>query len=443
MSVYTLDELKLELKKRAAMVKQGFDEASAKFPGFLGESAAQIKEHLLLASSGEVKDEITACEISMSLTTIDYSLASLESRERLFPDKTEPRCSSATCHKALSGYVQDMDWKKLIDSMEKSLKDPKQIERQLSYCRSNMADLTLLDADASFIRENIPKVKAAFIDRSLGKYSDGSRKKVKKYFDEQLNIVLKNPPKSADATAKFLEEIAEEAESEESVDDLSDSFALLSSTANLISTYDMSADPFSGNVCPSSMSYTLWDAFVEQKHFEPDEMPADAVGTKDNILVSHFSCTHPTLGLDILAHELGHAFSITAAKDPLSGESMIQFKKDRDCVNRWEVAAPLDEGEYPWVHPGDQLRSEEDMADLLAFRASSNSTGIFSCALLDKSFDGLEYEGAAIINPISIDSHSSGLTRSLREALHKGLPLSSACQDLLQSEPSIRFHSCL
>lgn len=442
MDIYTLEELKAELKRRAELIKADFEKALIKFPGLLADSLTQIKEHLGLALSGEL-NEVLACEVSMSLSTIDYSLASIESRERVFPDQNLKSCTSDVCREAMNRYVNELHWTKLMDSMEKGLKEPKLVEKQLSYCRSMMADLTLLDADASFIRENIPKVKAAFINQALAKYSDGSRKKVQKYFDEQLNVVLKSPPKGATAIDDFLEEIDEEAAKEESVNDLSDVYTLLANTTDKLSIYDMSADAFSGNVCPSTMSYTLWDAFVEQKHFEAEEMPSDSDGTKDNILVSHFSCTHPTLGMDILSHELGHAFSITAAKDPLSGESMKQFKKDRECINRWEEAEPLEEGEYPWVHPGDQLRSEEDMADLMAFRASSNTTGIFSCALLDKSFDGLEYEGASITNPISIDSHSSGLTRSLREAIHKNLPLSSACQELLQTEPSVRFHLCL
>ena len=442
MDVYTLDELKVELKRRAELIKADFDQALIKFPTLLADSLTQVKEHLALAMSGEM-NEVLACEISMSLSTIDYTLASVESRERIFPDKNLKSCASDTCREALGRYVNELNWSKLMDSMEKSLNEPRLVEKQLSYCRSMMAELTLLDADASFIRENIPKVKDAFISRALGKYSETSRQKVQKYFDEQLNVVLKSPPKGATAIDDFLEEIDEEAAKEESSSDLSDLYTLLTNTTDKLSIYDMSADAFQGNVCPTSMSYTIWDAFVEQKHFEAEGMPSDAVADKDNILVSHFSCTHPALGMDILAHELGHAFSITAAKDPLSGESMKQFQKDRACINRWEEAEPLPEGEYPWVHPGDQLRSEEDMADLLAFRASSNPSGIFSCALLDKSVDGLEYEGASIVNPISIDSHSSGLTRSLREAIHKGLPLSTACEELIQTEPTVRFHLCL
>lgn len=442
LGVYTREELTAELKRRAELLRPGLTELSAKPMPQFGPDLAKLSADLELAATGTFDTTERACELAFSLTSIDTTVAAYLQRDSLLSDRFEGECAGPRCLAALESFVNELDWKKLVADLEEGLKDPRLEEKQLAFCRSRMAELTLLDADDRFIREAIPAVKDEFLQRSLAAYSAGSREKVRRYFDERLNFATKTAPSFGSAD-ELVQSITDSADSISQPTDYKDLSNLLVRSAMSVSPELMTATPLAQSACPTSASYTLWDSFWKEEIFEAEQMPSDAVAGKDNILISHFSCTHPALGAGILAHELGHAFSITAAKDPLSGESMRQFAKDRACVGNWEDGAVVPEGSPRAVHPGDKFRNEEDMADLLSYRAFPESQELFSCALIGRSFDGLDYEGASIVNPMSLDSHSSGLTRTLREAIHKRLPLSSACQDLIQTEPTVRFHSCL
>lgn len=442
LGVYTRAELAAELKRRAELLRSGLTELRSKPMPQFGPDLEKLSADLELAAAGTFDTTERACELAFSLTSIDTSVAAYLQRDSLLSDRFEGECTGPRCLAALESFVNELDWKKLVADLDRGLKDPKLEEKQLAFCRSRMAELTLLDADDRFIREAIPAVKENFLQRSLAAYSSGSREKVRRYFSERLNFATKTAPSYSSAD-EFVQGIKDSADSVSHPADFSDLSTLLARSAISVSPELMTATPLAQGACPTGASYTIWDSFWREENFEAEQMPADAVAGRDNILISHFSCTHPSLGTGILAHELGHAFSITAAKDPLSGESMRQFAKDRACVGSWEDETPLPAGDRRASHPGDKLRSEEDMADLLSYRAFPESQELFSCALIGRSFDGLAYEGASLVNPMSLDSHSSGLTRTLREAIHKRLPLSSACQDLLHTEPSVRFHSCL
>ncbi len=149
------------------------------------------------------------------------------------------------------------------------------------------------------------------------------------------------------------------------------------------------------------------------------------------------------MGEQIFAHELGHALSYAFHEKRLSESSYKEFLKDRSCMNQLNGVSDF-ESPLPFMpHPGDRFRTEEDTADLIAFRFGQGRETLMSCALLEPDYELTQYVHPSLLNRISLDTHSSPLTRAVREAIHKSIPLPTACNELIQTQTDLRFNSCL
>jgi len=163
---------------------------------------------------------------------------------------------------------------------------------------------------------------------------------------------------------------------------------------------------------------------------------------KDNIAVSKFSCTHPTQGKSVAAHELGHAISYAFYEKKLSPESYEEFKKLRACADSHHKQKITKAPNPILHHPGDSLRTEEDTADLIAYRTFPDTANIFECALLETSGDGSFYKDLSLENKETRDTHSSSLFRVIMEFVHKKKKVPESCLAVMKEDPKFGYEPC-
>ena len=170
--------------------------------------------------------------------------------------------------------------------------------------------------------------------------------------------------------------------------------------------------------------------------------------------ISPFSCTFHEHGKQTLAHEMGHAMSYwfnrfkphdqTAYP---SGTSYKAYMKLRECANRRRTInnAPNPNKNGPFYHNDDKWRTEEDMADLIAYKVFQDNPTPYDCSLLNTSDDGLTYQALKVLYSSSdIDTHSTDFLRVIMEAIHTRKKLSPACRQIIDiySKKGINFEPC-
>jgi hypothetical protein len=180
-------------------------------------------------------------------------------------------------------------------------------------------------------------------------------------------------------------------------------------------------------------------------YFSLEADPIDGKTYKVNL--SAHTCTHLHAGQATLAHELGHLLGRVFLEGRLSRESYQEYGNLRQCsalgYKNLESLPPrfleLNSG-----HPGDTIKTEEDMADLIGIMAmgQSNDSPPGSCVLLKPTDNQTSYDHRNLIShPDS--SHSAAPLRVLIEAIHQRRPFSPGCKELLRSNTDqFRFGTC-
>jgi hypothetical protein len=162
----------------------------------------------------------------------------------------------------------------------------------------------------------------------------------------------------------------------------------------------------------------------------------------DKVKLSKFTCSHPNIGQDIFAHELGHVVSELLSRGNTSDESLAKFRKRRRCVSSL-YNLPDYQGSHSKSHAYDHFRSEEDMADFFSAQVSNynrDTKGISMCALLpvvNGAYSEIQVENR------SYDNHSSAFIRIIREAHFKGVELGPNCQKVINKNKHLwNFKNC-
>lgn len=438
MGVYSPNEAKEELKRRFDLFDARLQAALKMNPQLLAENKEQIEKIRSEVNSGEEVDLEVIGEGSAYLTYFDNLLARATSQDQLWPPIDSNKCKSDVCKRGVSALVAQGDWKKLADEMEARLNDPQLAQQQLNYCRSNFASLSLKDSESQRIREALPRVRTQFMARVAKKFSTHSREAFEKYLNENLSYNFASD--EYEPLDEYIKKVNDRADDTEQ-DDVASSAGLFQRLLKIKDPYSDMLNLVTDADC-GGYGATAWDSFMPVQPGNEEWVPSDGDPTKDNVQISHFSCTHPAQGEQILAHELGHALSQAFSDKELSESSYVEFMRMRECVNGW--ADPnVPELAMSFVqHEGDFMRTEEDNADLVAYMFAHDNPALMSCALLQPELSGNGYVSPSITNIHLFDSHSSPLTRAIREAMHKRLPLPAACQQLIGPESSMRFNTC-
>lgn len=271
----------------------------------------------------------------------------------------------------------------------------------------------------------MPKMYEQYITTAMSGYSEHSKGVFRKYLKENLELKFIKRSKSTDEF--FLD--VQRAEKTDRSRQLPIHQMMLYRSEN--NTMDPLADL--EDICPSDLASIGRDAFS----FDEDDD-----GTRQSILfISLGSQIDPASGEGIIFHELSHVLSFLFEHGKMSKSSTAQFLKIRECA---KSLSPQDEpfmGTLEIAHQGDHKCTEEDFADVVAYKAIGTKAGpLMGCSILKTTSDRTEYEK---IDMNAKNGHSAKLVRILREAIHRNRSIPKSCQKVMEENKSkYTFKKC-
>lgn len=386
--------------------------AVEKINGFLSLNDTNPRAKTKLQKLKEKALSYSSTEAVLLIPELDSALAEFQ---LLKPAIT---CTKQACRSGIK--VQDKEQAKmLLKNLETSSKNPRLFDQAFATCASTMKVPADKNVQIEKFRKKIPALLNQFIEKGMRGSSLEVKNSFRKHFNEQ--IIQDFGYKEID-NIKLIDKF-EERRAQAPLIDRED---------NLIDTLEdfNSAGPMSGvTPCESNFSRVYSDAYSSPAHDRKE----------GKILVSEFSCTHQLYGEQIFLHELAHALSDAFKRGAIIQDSSGGYQRLRECAisNHPTSRLPISK----LSRPGDNLYTEEDTADLIAFKAAPEGI-IFSCSLLKKTPNNQGFTDLALkSNPA--DSHSPNLLRVIREVLHKGRTLSPVCKQLIDSNTeNLRFERC-
>ena len=348
-------------------------------------------------------------------------------------------CQEEACQQALRESVLNQ-YQQYEDGID--------IEKTLNHCRSQFTIFNLVPKTDG-LKSRTPDTKKKFLNKVSAKYSRQSRRILRERFNNNLQIDFNNEVKFTAQAEHFLKETR----NKNQIPTPYNSFKHkgIGHYIGVPLTF-LSKELISLEFNPSSIcNYNV----KRGSSFSLDH-------PKPNITMSVFDCTFHEYGKQSLAHEMGHALSYFLFKNQskLSKLSYENYKNLRQCATKRYTVNNKDIPKgMLFHHEADKLRTEEDMADLIAYQVFSNDSLIHQCSFLTPSEDGSKYKSPRIFRkPIKHifsyengeevfhrdDTHSAPLLRAITEAIYKKQRLPPACKEVVDiySEKGINFKPC-
>lgn len=381
----------------------------------------------------------------LELETTAYNLENLErdfTKEKTgsYPEQ-QFLCQREDCRKILQELITE-----LFSYYEKPLSRKKRLDYESARCLSEFVIFKQLKRELPEEELNIPDLKRRFHENVLKNFSIITREQVADYINNDFYI---GP--LIDFTQDFKNVVEDRIRHSGGADlespashEQSNSTLRTKNASDLIARMHIQRNSFlEGDINPLCKSVLEnKDEFMPPYSMALTSLPMQVI-QKGAITLSLFSCLHPHHGRARTFHEMGHLLSWMFAKKQLSNKSYRSYKKLRRCV-RGRYKHLNTPGKYSrFFHKNDKLYTEEDTADLISYLVISDNETHYSCSLLDITAEGTQYRNLMILNDDREDSHSSPLLRTLFEAIHKRVELSSACQEVVnQYKNEINFEPC-
>ena len=181
--------------------------------------------------------------------------------------------------------------------------------------------------------------------------------------------------------------------------------------------------------CDHTKTVKVSDFFIDKK--------------PNDINVSQFSCNHQDIGLNIIAHEMGHAVNNFFIDNPkVSDDSLKKFNSMRNCTKSFYRHPLRNVGKNAYdKFDYDSLRVEEDMADQIGALIAVNP-GMRMCMAL--GLDGEKYTNLEFQNKDTDNTHSTSFTRLLIEASYRPGGIPSECSEAMaEASHYFNFEMCI
>ena len=315
-------------------------------------------------------------------------------------------------------------------------------DNAVAKCKANLAvELIKEQKEAEEIKRMTDSVGRSFQKNVLPHYSGETQKALIDYFHNTLRLST-----SSDGSANSVEVYSfapvRKLEPQSLIDKFDEKIGKYSSSPPISSLNDNDLI----NLIEESIDDNKFNPIVKRlSHlckYPGARLVWDSYNSRTNVIrISAYSCTHfDTYGKGILAHELGHAINAIASKK-FSQDSYEKFREDRACINElYKIDVPPKIN--PW-HDGDTLYTEEDMADQISYLATKDESHLFECSLLKYHQNGQDsFDIPKLFNHFT-DNHSTHFLRLLRQAVAKGVNLSSSCQKVIdRNKDKLRFEPC-
>ena len=435
--LYTVDEARKILLEKWNEFYSKYQLNQKNDPDFMKSKADEIEQLKEKIEKNEIETTHLIYGMVRDLNHLQKIFAWTKSGRKHWPEDTlNYYCTDEVCQKAIQEIIEGYDLEKSANELEMKNKEKEELKKEmLSYCKSHFARESIKDYETSDFVKLIPKVKEALMNNVISKYSELSQNNFSSYLQDELDTnVHKSTPSMAEW---FINDIDKKYKNfKENPNEKSyDNYDFKNYIDQLLSyeTYDSGEIDLTENneICNDYPASVAWDGFYTGEGSE-----------KDAIDISPFSCTHHSFGKGILAHELGHALSNAFQKNKLSKPSYEKFMELRQCTNSLNKQPKTYDGPRDIEHPGDQLTTEEDMADLISVLVIPDKSLLYNCALLEPKIDGKSYLEVAL-HVDYLTPHSPPLVRILREAIHKRVALPASCRELMeQNKDNFRFEPC-
>jgi hypothetical protein len=439
--LYSQDEAKALLADAWQKFYPVYQEKLKENPEFMKDQKQRVEEALEEIKTNNGENYATGNLLSsIKMLNLEFVKATTGT----YPDfPSSSKCMEKVCQLGVQDFATNQNIIGKLAELEKANNDPNLASEKLLICKTNLAMKGLKESDTESFLKLAPEIKKRFLARATKGFSEHSLKELEKYLTENLNLSFKQVKEEA-PVQKFIDGIHTLFKAEDTTEEAEQNPPSSEVLMSLLDydQFGMGVDPLArAAYCESQASSAIWDAFVPQKYASADE-GEDMDLTKDNIMVSKFSCTHQGHGKSVLAHEMGHAMSYAFAGNKLSESSLTEFKKLRACAKAHHKD-PSKLPPYPDLsHEGDILQTEEDTADLVAYMTYPEDDLIFECVLLETTSDGSKYTKLGLENPYPTDTHSAPLFRAVTEAIHKNKTLPAACSKLVQESTKFGFEKC-
>gem|GEM_PF-3884962 len=156
-------------------------------------------------------------------------------------------------------------------------------------------------------------------------------------------------------------------------------------------------------------------------------------GHNGRILVGQGTSHHFLQGKQIIAKELGHILTESFFDDDWSAESRETYTVARRCATQSYLT-----GSAGYLIQGvrfdyDLITTDEDFADMMAFRTYSDEEELFTCGLFQDVMNNPNANEFMILDPNQTRRQSTPFFRLLQEVINKRRPLGSSCQRVLNS----------
>lgn len=307
---------------------------------------------------------------------------------------------------------------RLAGEFENANNDRAAIDNLTTECLSNYIKMSIDQDDIDKFREVLPGVKEDFIKKGMADFSEHSRAAFKAYLDNELDVSLDFDDRGS--PLKLLHNSSQDTDVEKDL-------------LRYLSRNDSAEyfEPFSGiRVCESFNDASLSDAFAVADWAKNNRNPDIDPIKKDTVYFSLQTCRHHHgAGKFVAAHELAHALSYIFHKEGLSKSSLEAYRKTRACAG--EMSPDESEPQHK-LHPGDAITTEEDMADIIAFKTTRGEKNLGTCILLTaKNGDYYQTFGEPLTLEIPKQkTHSPSFVRLIREAIYKTEALPKSCEQV-------------
>jgi len=340
------------------------------------------------------------------------------------------RCRTK-CQKGIRDFIQSINFREKL----RFLKNKKEIiKNELISCKARYAAALISNYNFHKLKKNefeklINEVKNRFFSSILPDFSLDTRVRIKDYF-QNIKFVSSN----INAVKKFkknLNNLFEESKS------LNIDYSSQPNTYFLSRFFKLIKNP--------ENSYNGCSLFGIATDYSIEGFFNNITKTQEDskIIVSNYSLNHPEYGKFIIAHEMAHFLSYFF-KEKKSETSYKKYISQRKCAGN--VNNKVNAGEpRGHTHKSDRYRSEENMADIISYKAYRKEKRLLSCTYLDVNQSGDLYHDLDFFKDFQQfnDSHSNSFFRVIREAIHKKINFSNSCQQLIDIYgDSLRLDPC-
>ena len=375
------------------------------------------------------------------ILSIDYGF-----NQYLFPD-----CIHVDCQKGYNDLIKSPEVVKKINALEAQIENPDSLQNAVNKCKAVLLFSEIKSSEKKKTEEVFKLAVSKVKTNLLPKFSNHSQKLLFDYLDRKLthtSIDYFRNQKSANLTS--FSEREKTFYDHQNFLDKKPQYRSLREVIDLLE-YKGEPDLFLDAFPCGNQSLRSWDFFLPSSNHSLLKGPevsfekniiADLNKNidRDIISISDFTCNSGNAGLQIVSHEIGHALNNFFKLDGLSKESALLHTRMKSCVTT-KYKDNFETRKILQSKDGENVFTEEDLADLLALLSNNQNQEIYFCSFLKPDLNKKSYNDLSFMDT-DVD-HSTPFTRVLQEATQKGIKFSKACNELINEEkPPLEFRKC-